>query len=532
MKINKKSYFSESLNMVKLYLLSERGLLLISLSILIIINSVFSYYAIIFQQTVAYSLEIGKDTTIFLQKVWNSMNGRFFVSAEKFGCGSHHWDITIVLLFGPLLKIFQNPFIIIHSTILLFWTSLIIFFIFYSSLNYKNHRILISLLASIAYLLNETIIYRGFATDYASSTLFAPLFTLSILLFIKKRYKLAGFLMILSYMVNLETIPYLTLLFFVTILILFRKYIPEYEKKAIYGFILLTIGYIIIFHFILYGYLTFYPRENVFTYYYINRHETSVNENPIINLINNLLNFSNDKIEYTLKNLLFIPPFSFNPSTLFTVLMSLSAKENFIENYISPDSHYNIPNVVFTLLFLWSFLYYKKLKKTTFIYIIFLITFLFELLYINESYGFFIYRAPPAYPIIEEINYVIKNYIKDNGSITTYPTMSFLFYKNSLVLFTSNTIFSCNLTQRYCNKDGKLMWTTYYLLLKIDNTSVYIDHSEICEKNVLEKNLEELGYEKIYEGKYLILFKIKNESMAYQGTPVLDLTKILRSKGI
>jgi len=532
MKIYNKDYLSKFLNTVKSYLTSEKSLLVMSLSILIIINSFLSYSAIIFQQKKAYSLEMGEDTAIFLQKVWNSINGRLFVSAEKFGCGSHHWDITIVLLFGPLLKIFQNPFIIIHSTVLLFWTSLIIFFIFYFSLNYKKHRVLVGLLASLAYLLNETIVNRGFATNYSSSILFAPLFTLSILLFIKRKYKLAGLLMILSYMVNLETIPYLTLLFFVTILILFRKYIPEYEKKTFYGLILLTIGYIVIFHFILYGYLTFYPGENVFSYYYKTRHETSVGGNPIITLINNLLDLSNDKIVYILKNLLFVPPFSFNPSTLFTILMSLSSNKEFVNYYIFPDSHYNIPNPIFTLLFLWSFLYYKKPKKIVFVYLILLITLIFELSYIDELYNFFTYNTSPVYPIIEEIDYVIKNYIKYNESITTYPTLSFLFYKNSLVLYTPSNIVSCKLAMRYCEKDRKLIWTTYYLLLKKDDTNVYISSSETCRKDILEKNLEEQGYEKIYEGKYLILFKIKNESLAYYGTPFLDLTKILGSKNI
>jgi len=548
MKAYKKTHLNKLPNIIKLNPLNENSLLIVSLFLLIIVNSILSYYAIEFQQQRrrAFLLEtledrilqaeIEDDTTIFLQKIWNGINGRIFVSCEKFGCGSHHWDITIILLFGPLLKIFDNPFIVIHSTILLFWISIIIFLIFYFSLDYdKKHKTLISFLASLVYLFNETIIYRVFTIDYSSSSLFPTLFTLSILLFLKKRYKLAGFLMLLSYMINLETIPYLVLLFFGTILILFRKNIPKEEKKAIYGFSLLTIIYIILFHFVLYGYLTYHPGENVFSFYYSTRHQTSIEGNLIITLIMNTLDLFNEKIRYVYKNLLFIPPFSLNPSTLFTVLMSLSANKAFISNYISPDSHYNIPNPVFTLLFLWSFLYYKKPKKTSIylICIVLLITLLIESSYIDVLYRFCTYKAfSTNNGSIEELNYIIENYIRYNGSITTYPTISILFYKNPLVLFTSNMIFSCNPVKKYCEKDKKPILTTYYLLLKKNDTYVHTNPSKICRKDVLEKNFEELGYEKIYDGKYFILFKIKNESMAYYGTPLLDLAKALRSKEI
>jgi len=540
MKTIKKIHLNNLSSIIKSNLLNkEKVFLIISLSTLTIISFFLSHYTIKFHHAKAQLIEIGHDTTIFLQKVWNSINGRPFVSSEKFGCGGHHWDITIVLLFGPILKIFQNPFIIIDSTILIFWTSLIIFFIFYFSLNYdKKQKILISFLISLAYLFNDVVIIRGSSIDYHSSTLFAPLFTLSTLLFIKKKYKLAGFLMLLSYMVNLETIPYLVLLFFGTILILFRKNIPENEKKAIYGYILLTVGYIVLFHFVLYGYLTDTPGENVFSFYYA-RHKVSTEENPIITLIKNTLNITPHKVDYIINTFSFLPPFSFNPSVLFTVLMGLSVNEKYVFYYTSPEAHYNLPNPIFTILLLWAFLYYKKPSKKA-IYIILGLIVIALIIKIPKAlsridwllsyieYANNMSNNPYLLEKWEELNYLIKNYIKQNESITVPDYMTFIFFKHPLVfrLAPYDIINDCRIqTEARCH--GKICaFTYYYLFLKTDNSTISLQTGS-CKKDILEKNLEEQGYEKIYEGKYFILFKIKNESLVYYGRPLIDL-KILK----
>ncbi|MEM1804591.1 MAG: hypothetical protein QXI77_01180 [Nanopusillaceae archaeon] len=502
----------------------QNRLFIVFLLTLIVINIITIYLSIFILYSRYLFLKIGHDTTVHLQKVINTMNLRPFVSSEMFGCASHHWDLTLILFFGPLLKIFNNPLPVIFSPILGYLTSIIIFLLFYFI---DRKYVLIAFLCSLAYLFNEYIILRGLGADYADSILFTIFFSFSILLFTKKRYDLALIPMFLSYNVNLETIPYQSLLFFSTILFFFNKKMDNIEKRAFIKYTIFTMIYILLFHFLLYRWLS-RDYDNVFEFYYKNRHrmETEKEENPIFVLIKNIANLNNEKLDFLTRHIIYLFPFSLIPANLFNVLMSLSASERFYGNYTSPDTHYHITIPIFTVLTIFFYFYYNKpssKKILILFYIILIATLVIKLNYvfplIIRSYNYVINLSQNV-EIIEkkkELLDISSKYIDFKKSIMAPLTVSYLFYNTALVLPITDSTFNSKECKILSNKFrclDKDPIKTYYLLF---------DRTEIknCDEHILTKNLEEDGYRKIYSGKYFILFEIENESEAYYGMPLI-----------
>lgn len=503
---------------------------ILGLIVLIILISILSYVSILMENAGYYSFTLTEDTAIFLQKAWNGIHGKFFVSPEMDGAAFHHIDFLVVLIYGPLLLIFNTLFIMIYSSIILLFVPILIYLIFYIS---DKRLILFGFLASLAYLFNffiigNAIINKTFETSY----LFSIFFPISIILYLKKKYNWAIIPLILSYFVNLETLPYFVIFFYLTVLLIARKELKEEEKRAIYSYIVYTLVYILLFHFVLYGYFVRQPGTNVYEYYYSLRAANGQKENPIIDLISNAMNLTKDKEEYIFDILYFLPPFSFNLINLYNILMGISASKEFYLNYVGITSHYNDSLPLFTVLLLFFYLYYKRPNKNIryIIYAIIIFTLIYEMTFtipiIIQAYNYAIGTlSDPEYkPIWNELLYIKSHYIYNNESITADPEQAVIFYKDTVVVFLpmvfdSNT---CQIVDHYADSTSIDISLTYYYLFPLFYENYYN-----CTESTLIKNMENRGYILVYKGKYFLLFRLENASEAYNGYPVIDLSKIL-----